>query len=104
MMIAAAAAVLLMGLGAAETGAPALRQAIEPRWTVAPSARPIELNYQREPGQIVTSSARADFSLAPSTTVFMQARRQKQETQWDSPKGVGKSSSRAVSVGLNLHW
>lgn len=100
----AAAAVLLMGLSATQADPPVLRQSVEPRWTVAAQTRPIELSYQREPGQMTASSARADFQLAPATTMFMQARKQKEETQWDSPKGLGKSTNRAVSVGLALHW
>jgi hypothetical protein len=100
----AAAALLLMGLSATEADATVLRQVAEPRWTVAAQTRPIELIYQREPGQMIAGSARADFALDPATTLFMQARKQKQETQWDSPKGLAKSTNRAVSVGLALHW
>lgn len=98
----AAAALMLVGLSMAEPATPALR--LEPRWAVAKQTQPIALSYQREPGQMTASSARADFTLDPSTTLFMQARKQKQETQWDSPKGLGKWGNRAVSVGMNLHW
>lgn len=99
----AAAALLLIGLSATEADANVLRQAVEPKWTVASQKRPIELSYQREPGQMIAGSARADFALDPATTVFMQARKQKQETQWESPKGLAKSS-RAVAVGFALRW
>ncbi len=99
----AAAALMLVGLSAAQADTLVLRQAVAPTWTVATQARPVEVNYPREAGQIVTGSARADFALAPATTMFMQARKTKQELQWDSPKGLAKSS-RAVSVGMALHW
>ena len=49
-------------------------------------------------GYATTSTA-----LDPAATMFMQARKAKQESQWDSPKGLAKSS-RAVSVGMALHW
>ena len=99
----AAAALLLTGLSVTQADTDALRQAVEPRWTLGTQTRPIELSYQREPGQMIAGSARSDFALDPATTVFMQARKQKQETQWESPKGLAKSS-RAVAVGFALRW
>lgn len=100
----AVAALVLMGLSVTEADAHVLRQAVEPRWAVAARLRPIELSYQRDPSQMVASTARADFAVDPAATMFMQAGKLKRDTQWDSSKGLAKSTSKVVTVGLALHW
>lgn len=98
-----AAALLLMGLSATATEPPVLRQTVEPRWIAPARMRPIDVNYPYAPGQATVGGPRGDLALDPATTVFMQARKPKSETDGGAPKGLAKSG-RAVSVGLALRW
>jgi hypothetical protein len=103
-MIGAAAA-MLFGLCASDAETALLRRALPPQWTVAADAPPVvELRYRRDPGRLVISGARAAVPLTPSATLFMQARKPIENTQWDPLQSAGTGRGRAYSVGLALRW
>lgn len=99
-----AAALILVGPCGADPGVVLLRKAAEPRWAALADAPPIEPNYRRDPGRLTTSGARITIPLAPATTIFMQARKQKEGPQAGPPTTVAPSPNRTYSVGVSLRW
>ncbi len=67
-------------------------------------APPIELSYRRDPGRVITSGARIAIPLAPATTVFMQARKQKEDPQAGPPNAAAPLPNRTYSLGVSLRW
>lgn len=97
-----AAALILIGFCGADPEL--LRKAVQPRWTAAADAPPIEFSYRRDTGRLIFGGARLAIPVAPAATLFMQARKQKDEVQTGPADAAAPSRSRAYSVGLSLRW